>query len=336
MTINKPILIITGRDDVHADHVILELAKLGRDVVRLNTEDLSNRASYSIELTRSRNACFNFSLSIRDSGKAITRDSFDTVWYRKPNPIPPPANVVEESAKEFVREEYEYFLRSLYCLLEQKHWVNPFWSLRRANQKLPNLELAAQLGFRVPRTIVTNDAVNAEAFAEACGWNILVKTFNFSGFVVEKKEAWHCFAHKLSSEELRRFRETVRLSPTFLQEYIDKSVELRVTIIGTQLFTAAIHSQDNAESKWDWRAANPYELLHQKEALPVELSQKLLEFNQHYGLEFSTFDIIRTPEKEYVFLECNPNGQWYWVEELTALPMAAQMAWLLNSKTIKK
>lgn len=48
--------------------------------------------------------------------------------------------------------------------------------------------------------------------------------------------------------------------------------------------------------KIDWRQGYDYDLM---------------------GLNFGCFDFIVTPSLEYVFLECNPNGQWLWVELAT-------------------
>ena len=42
-------------------------------------------------------------------------------------------------------------------------------------------------------------------------------------------------------------------------------------------------------------------------------------------------DLILTPEGEYVWIEANPNGQFYWLEPPTGLPMAQAMANLLVS-----
>lgn len=37
-------------------------------------------------------------------------------------------------------------------------------------------------------------------------------------------------------------------------------------------------------------------------------------------------DFIVTDDADWVFLECNPNGQWAWIEEETGLPIAAALA----------
>ena len=99
--------------------------------------------------------------------------------------------------------------------------------------------------------------------------------------------------------------------------------------MGEHVFTVAIHSQEFDKTREDCRAGNMYDLEHTVYDLPIEIRGKLIEFNRHYSLIFSTFDIIFTPDGEYIFLECNPNGQWYWLESMTKLPMAQTMAKLL-------
>jgi glutathione synthase/RimK-type ligase-like ATP-grasp enzyme len=49
-----------------------------------------------------------------------------------------------------------------------------------------------------------------------------------------------------------------------------------------------------------------------------------------FGLNFGAFDIIRDDDDQLYFIELNPNGQWYWIELLTGLPMVQAMVELLE------
>jgi D-alanine-D-alanine ligase-like ATP-grasp enzyme len=54
---------------------------------------------------------------------------------------------------------------------------------------------------------------------------------------------------------------------------------------------------------------------------------------KHLGLNFGCFDFIYTPLCEYVFLECNPNGQWLWIEHETGMKISDAIAEaLINQK----
>jgi glutathione synthase/RimK-type ligase-like ATP-grasp enzyme len=44
------------------------------------------------------------------------------------------------------------------------------------------------------------------------------------------------------------------------------------------------------------------------------------------GLRFGALDFVVTPDGEWWFLECNPNGQWAWIEDETGLPIASALA----------
>jgi glutathione synthase/RimK-type ligase-like ATP-grasp enzyme len=50
---------------------------------------------------------------------------------------------------------------------------------------------------------------------------------------------------------------------------------------------------------------------------------------QALGQCFGAIDLVLHPERGYVFLEINPNGQWGWIEEFTGLPISAAFAELL-------
>ena len=52
---------------------------------------------------------------------------------------------------------------------------------------------------------------------------------------------------------------------------------------------------------------------------------------KEFGLNFGCFDIAVTPSGEFVFFECNPNGQWLWIEEFTGAPIGKAIAELLRT-----
>ena len=78
--------------------------------------------------------------------------------------------------------------------------------------------------------------------------------------------------------------------------------------------------------------AEPFDLfLTRYGARAPQFDAALRAYLRHCGLRFGAFDLIVTPEGEHVFLELNPNGQWYWVELATKAPMAEAMADLLEA-----
>jgi glutathione synthase/RimK-type ligase-like ATP-grasp enzyme len=321
----KKILVITAKTDIHCHFVALEIKKQGGDILRINTEDFATNSRFS---TTNRNNYENwvFSVYLKDSEIRFDRDSFDTVWYRKPDPVVAHESFQEQAAKIFIEREYTSFLKAFYSLNSDKRWVNDYWKNRMASSKLLNLEIANHLGLQVPQTIVANDKSQIQEFCEYFNWNVIVKSFFTEGFRTSDGKYWMNFAKRVTASAFQQFADKIEYAPVLMQEYIEKDLELRVTVIGEQVFTAAIHSQECEKSSQDFRAMTPLEIKHTVFDLPEEIAKKLLLFNRHYGLAFSTFDLILTSKGDYYFLECNPNGQWYWIEALTQMPMAKTMA----------
>jgi D-alanine-D-alanine ligase-like ATP-grasp enzyme len=52
---------------------------------------------------------------------------------------------------------------------------------------------------------------------------------------------------------------------------------------------------------------------------------------QALGLNFGCIDFIVRPDGRMVFLECNPNGQWLWIEMATKMPISESNACQLAS-----
>jgi glutathione synthase/RimK-type ligase-like ATP-grasp enzyme len=131
---------------------------------------------------------------------------------------------------------------------------------------------------------------------------------------------------KVEAEHLEHLEE-VRVCAHLFQEMIPKAMDLRVVVVGRQVFAVGIHSH-SSESALDWRRAYG-DLTYSTEQLPSQVEQQLLQLVCQFGLQYSSADFILTPDGEYIFVELNPNGQFYWLEPPTGLPMAEALADLL-------
>jgi glutathione synthase/RimK-type ligase-like ATP-grasp enzyme len=54
-----------------------------------------------------------------------------------------------------------------------------------------------------------------------------------------------------------------------------------------------------------------------------------------FGLNFGAFDIIPDEDDTLYFIELNPNGQWYWIEIITKMPMVRAMVELLENLALQ-
>jgi glutathione synthase/RimK-type ligase-like ATP-grasp enzyme len=112
---------------------------------------------------------------------------------------------------------------------------------------------------------------------------------------------------------------------------VPKRFELRVTVVGEQVFAAEIHSQQTNRTRVDWRRYDLSHTPHLPHALPEHVQVKCVELVRRLGLCYGAIDLILTPDGRYVFLEINPSGQYMWIEERTGLPISEAVANLLVS-----
>jgi glutathione synthase/RimK-type ligase-like ATP-grasp enzyme len=124
------------------------------------------------------------------------------------------------------------------------------------------------------------------------------------------------FTTALAEAELAHL-DQLALCPMTFQEHLAKALELRITLIDDRLFAAAVDSQALERSRVDWRkegarlieAWRPYEL-------PSAVADGLRRVAARLGLRYGAADVVVTPDGRHVFLELNPSGEWFWLDDV--------------------
>ena len=178
-------------------------------------------------------------------------------------------------------------------------WVNHPDKVRIASCKALQLKVAKELGFLIPRTLITNDPDRVRELFSECNGQIVFKAFG-SGFVPMADKV--CLTSAVLPEHLDKIS-LIKSSAGIFQENIPKRVDLRITVIGRRVFAAEIHSQEYAQSRQDWRAGNVEQMRHCEHALPEQIENLCLKFLDHFGLVYGAIDMVLTPDGRYVFLE---------------------------------
>jgi glutathione synthase/RimK-type ligase-like ATP-grasp enzyme len=197
--------------------------------------------------------------------------------------------------------------------------------IRHAENKQLQLQVARELGLDIPRTLTTNDPSTVRAFAESCENGIVTKMLSSFAIYDEGKELV-VFTNPVKLEELEDLS-GLRLCPATFQESLSKSLEIRVTVVGQRVMSAAVDSQVSARATHDWRRDGvsmlqdwrPYEL-------PTEVEEKILRLMDHFLLNYGAIDVILTPDGKHVFLELNPCGEFFWLERSPGLPISDAIA----------
>ena len=325
------ILIITNKEDVHPTFVIEILNKRNISVFRLNTEALLT----DYDFCRWNDAAASqFFIINRQTGLRLESKELTTVWDRRPElpselPIKGTAAIDKHNL-----EEAAGFLRFLRSYIADKPSVGSIKYDSLASSKMEQMRIALLVGLNVPSTCFSNRQEDFVAMAKRFDELVLKPIDSNSIWDEAENQEYVFYTQKVSSDSVMNApKEAFSQTVTFVQNYIPKAFELRVTIVAGKVFCCKIESQHLLEDsgKTDWRQGDGKGLKYSSYNLPDEISQKCLQFLRLVKLNFGAFDFVVTPSGEYVFLECNPNGQWLWIELETGLKISEAIAEVLET-----
>jgi len=316
------ILIVTNHQDHTADFLILELKKRQVDYVRFNTEDFPNKVFMNWEIKDGKVDGY-----LEFPKRRIQISEIKSAWYRRPvSPLPSP-DILDQETQNFVVEESRAALDGLWRTLSC-FWVSNPDNIRIAENKLYQLKIATQVGFKIWPTLVTTDVNSANEFYREYSGDVIYKPLR-KGRLIRGGEQSFIFTNLISKEAFDQFSR-IKYAPCLLQKYIPKGNELRITVIGDQVFSIEVDSQTIPEALHDWRRALHSNVQHKPFNLSPEIENKCKKIVKALGLEFGAIDLIITPDGEPVFVEINPNGQWAWIQQICRnIPMRETLADLL-------
>jgi ATP-grasp ribosomal peptide maturase len=316
MTISeKPVVVVvTELDDPTADLVIVELQHRDRAaVVRVDPGDFPRNVALAASLDTDSGGWQGL---ITTPTRELDLAEVTAVYWRRPTPyaFPGLAPQDEEFAAAQARQGFTGVLASLsgcrYVNHPHRNWA--------AEYKPAQLALAVELGFRIPPTLITSSLAAARAFATKHA-PVIYKPLRLTDLKASGRPQ-ALWTQREAPDELD---ETVAgTAHLFQAEVIDKQADLRVTVVGDQVFCVRIDSEARL---LDWRS-NYSQLRYEETDLPAALVSKLHAYLARFDLSFGCFDFALDRAGTPYFLECNPNGQWAWLEPPTALPLTAAFA----------
>ena len=206
--------------------------------------------------------------------------------------------------------------------------LDPYFHVRKASVKQWQLKEAAQIGLRIPKTCITNNAEDVRRFYVTCPEGIITKMQ--SSFAVYREGIENVVFTNVIEEAMLEELDGLELCPMTFQEAIPKQLELRVTIVGKKIFTAAIDSQASERAKNDWRKDGQALLDHWfAYNLPEEIEEMLLQLMDKMQLNYGAIDLILHPNGTFYFLEINPVGEFMWLERIPGFEIGEELAKVL-------
>jgi glutathione synthase/RimK-type ligase-like ATP-grasp enzyme len=304
------VLIATKPDDADSIYVKLALESHGHQVKLWYPSDIPALQSHTFRLDggEMKWSAQGLDFEVNES------DNFDVVWLRRPMRPRLDDLVHPEDLKNATNEMQTFYKAFWQTIAPKAFWVNPPASLIKVNCKLSQLKVAAQLGFQVPETIITNNPLKIRNFIELHAPGQVIYKPIYPVIWLGEDHMRLTYTKPINMSDLPS-DDVLKLTPGIYQKRIEKAYELRVTCMGHTAIATKLHSQSHEKGIEDWRYAPSHELKMEPYELPEEIANKCFAFMLKFGVVFGCFDFIVTPEGEYVFLEINEQGQFLWQEE---------------------
>ncbi|RDG36883.1 ATP-grasp ribosomal peptide maturase [Streptomyces corynorhini] len=315
MTDTRPVLIVTNLDDPTADVVIEELNERGTPVVRFDSGDFPAKLSVDAEITVD---------GIRGTLSTPTRvadlTAVRSLYYRRPSGFAFPH--LDPQDARFAIAQARYGVGGVIASLPGCLYVNHPHRIGDAEFKPAGLVAAIDAGFLVPPTLVTSDPDRARAFLARNG-PAIYKPLSVPLYKIDDT-ACTVEVAEVTAEQID---DGVAGTAHLFQQRIPKTGDIRATVIGDRVFCVRIDSD-----LLDWRT--DYDRLKYTVVEPPSgIADAMLRYLARFGLVFGAFDFCLAQDGRWWFLECNPSGQWFWLEPETGLPLRAAMADLLERKS---
>lgn len=297
------VLVVTAHDDVTADLVVTELDRKGYPVHRIDPSDLPDKLRVTGVV-----ADGVARMVLEDEHRSTSTADIKAVYWRKPSVPRITEGTLPPNVQAWIADESR---AALFGLLRTLHveWVNHPDRNEVARHKAPQLLAAREAGMDVPETLFTSDPERAEAFVQKHG-RAIVK-------VLTQKDMEFVPARLVEpGEDMSGVSSAVHM----FQDFVPKSADVRVTVVGSRMFAARI-----TNGGVDWRSAGEaadYEPI----SVPRDMWKRIMKFMTHYGLAYGAFDFAVSHAGPWHFLECNPNGQFGFVEAKTDMTIARAIA----------
>jgi len=207
---------------------------------------------------------------------------------------------------------------------------------RPNESKLRQMDVASRVinelrsEIKLPHTLLTNSKKDLEQFSNNKK-EIVLKPISADGLMLDDKLEIPFTSRKVNSKNINVItQDDLELCPSFMQEYVEKNYELRITVIGEKILCCKIDSQKlpKGNGREDWREGYEHGLSEVEEWIdcPDEIQEFIILYMQKMNLNFGCFDFIYAKNNSFYFLECNPNGQWMWLEEDLGIPISESIA----------
>jgi glutathione synthase/RimK-type ligase-like ATP-grasp enzyme len=254
------------------------------------------------------------------SGDLLQVRDVDVIWWRRPHHPQTVSDKISDPVHvQVINNDCTAALTGLLLNEFAGIWINDPVMTIAAQNKLLQLRAAQKCGFRVPRTLVSQDPAEIRAFISTLGERIVIKAVRGT---IQVPILTTMLRGKDIGEEVD---ESLRVCPALYQEFIPGRQHIRVHCFGESVYAALIESDD-----LDWRAN--YDVPMKQFELSSSLRDRLRAVLKMLNLRMGICDLKIANDGEPVWFEVNPQGQFLFVEGISGMKLSYYFAEFLASE----
>ena len=159
--------------------------------------------------------------------------------------------------------------------------------LRKCENKIFQFQYALKNNFLIPKSYIGNSIETSRSLEN--GYTIINPIYTGK---IYKKDICEIYQTSL----FHSFNEDISLTPIYLQEYKQKSFEVRITVIDNKIFPIKIISKNKVDWRKDYEH-NEYSYVK----IPIEIENKILKMMKDFEIKFGCFDYIVDKENRWIF-----------------------------------
>ncbi|MEE1793751.1 hypothetical protein PUR28_23755 [Streptomyces sp. BE308] len=244
---------------------------------------------------------------LTSEGIAVPLEDVPVLWWRRMRANQQnSADAANDHERRLVNNDCRGALGGMLAASFTGRWVSSPEATDRAADKLYQLAVAREEGFRVPRTLVSQSRQEVIEFVRRTGRVIVKPVLGASGPLM--------FTQYLDDPSSIP-EESFRVCPAVYQEYVPGRRHVRLNCFGEDMCAALIETD-----RLDWRPDLNVPITRWE--VPEPLARRVTAVLRRLDLRMGIIDIKLMPDGEPVWLEVNPQGQFLFLEPLLGEPLA--------------
>lgn len=296
------ILIISKNNEITTTEVIKWLILMNKPFIRVHEDE-----EFEIRTLDKR-------IYLKSYRSEFFLDEIKTVWYRRGKMLFRQQYYKNPAVDQYMAEVQHWLMDYVMKTLESKRHIN-----KQSNSnvnKLIVLEVAKKVGLDVPSYFL------AENMDDVILDKTIVKTIAGTPIIdyLGEKENGIMYTSVVEKKQEANF------FISFFQEKVEKDFEIRSFYLNGKIYSTAIISQNDEQTKVDYRRYNtqrPNKSLPYK--LPDAVEQKICLLMESLDLNSGSLDFIKSGDSFY-FLEINAIGQFLGLSSACNYGLEKEMA----------